>query len=210
MPMSMDVAVYLNALIGLMVIIDPIGSSLLFHALVPDDDKTFRLKMALKSVLISCGLLILFGNFGEPLLKELGIGIDALLVSGGILLFYTAFHMITKAEGDEAVIKGKQDISVYPMSIPLLAGPGALTLCILLYSQASTHPQPHAATWAITAAIVTTLFVTFIALVTSRWIKRIVGKTGDDILKRFLGILLAALAIQFIHDGVLDMLAQAT
>lgn len=196
----MDLAAYLNAMIALFVIIDPIGAALIFHSLVPPDDMRHRIKMAVKATLISASLLILFGNFGEPLLQKLGISIDALRISGGILLFYTAFHMITK-DIEYTSTDVRKDIAVFPMSIPMLAGPGSLTLAILLFSKADSYKT----TLSITMAILTISAITLTLMVLSRYVKRVIGRTGDDILRRFLGVILAALAIQFIHDGIVNL-----
>lgn len=136
----MDVAVFLNALTGFFVIIDPIGAALVFHSLIPDNEKRHRRTMAVKSIVISAVLLIVFGNYGEALLDQLGININSLHIAGGLLLFYTAFNMITEAvEYEDTTIK--KDISVFPMTIPLLAGPGALTLAICSFLTLRLH-QP--------------------------------------------------------------------
>ncbi|MAM86280.1 MAG: hypothetical protein CME36_03095 [unclassified Hahellaceae] len=190
-------SLYLNALTALFVIIDPIGAALIFHSLLPAEERQHRLVMAIKSVLISGTLLIVFGLYGEALFHQLGININALRISGGFLLFFTAFRMIT-GEIRFTVHTSKEDISVYPMSIPLLAGPGSLTLAILLFSRAAnTEGQ-----LAITAAIASTLLLTFVLMLAARYLKRVIGKTGDEILRRFLGVILAALAVQFVYDGV--------
>lgn len=194
----MDITLYLHAITGLLVIIDPIGSALIFNSLTVGTDQKYRHLMAIKSVIISGFLLILFGNYGEALFSHLGININSLRISGGLLFFYTAFHMITqelkftKAEKDT-------DISVFPMSIPLLAGPGTLTLAILLFSQNTGQGN---AVISVSAAIISVLLITFITMVTSKYVKNIIGKTGDEIIRRFLGVILAALAIQFIYEGI--------
>lgn len=196
----MDLAVFLNALTGFFVIIDPIGAALVFHSLIPEGEKNHRRIMAVKSILISVFLLIVFGNYGEPLLDQLGININSLRIAGGLLLFYTAFNMITEAVEYEDTMH-KKDISVFPMTIPLLAGPGALTLSILLFSNASET----SANLSVIAAILSILLLTFILMLTSKYLKKIIGRTGDEILRRFLGVLLAALSIQFIYDGIRQM-----
>jgi len=193
----MDIAVYLHAVTALFVIIDPIGAALIFNSLTAGSDKKHRKVMAIKAVIISGVTLILFGNYGEALFTQLGININSLRISGGLLLFYTAFNMVTKEM--EFTTNGKQvDISVFPMSIPLLAGPGTLTLCILLFS----HTSEPAGAIAVSAAIVSILTLTLISMLVSKYLKKIIGKTGDEILRRFLGVILAALAIQFIYDGI--------
>lgn len=196
----MDITVYLHALTALFVIIDPIGAALIFNSLSADGEKKFRNMMAIKAVVISAATLILFGNYGEVLFSHLGININSLRISGGLLLFYTAFQMITKEM--QFTTKGKQqDISVFPMSIPLLAGPGTLTLSVLLFSQCADGD----ATIAVATAIISILGLTLLSMFVSKHLKRIIGKTGDEILKRFLGVILAALAIQFIYDGMKNM-----
>ncbi|MFT6986465.1 MAG: multiple antibiotic resistance protein [Psychromonas sp.] len=193
----MDIAIYLHALTALFVMIDPIGAALIFNSLTKNSEKKHRTIMAIKAVIISGATLILFGNYGEVLFSHLGININSLRISGGLLLFYTAFHMITKemkftASGNDT------DISVFPMSVPLLAGPGTLTLSILLFS----HTTDTAAAISVSAAIISILLLTLISMLASKYLKNIIGKTGDEILKRFLGVILAALAIQFIYDGI--------
>ncbi len=181
-------------------IIDPIGAALVFHSLIPEGEKHHHRMMAVKSILISVFLLIVFGNYGEPLLDPLGININSLRIAGGLLLFYTAFNMITEAVEYEDTTH-KKDISVFPMTIPLLAGPGALTLSILLFSNASET----SANLSVIAAILSILLLTFVLMLTSKYLKKIIGRTGDEILRRFLGVLLAALSIQFIYDGISKM-----
>jgi len=196
----MDISVYLHALTALFVIIDPIGAALIFNSLSCDSEKRFRTIMAIKAVMISAITLILFGNYGELLFSHLSININSLRISGGLLLFYTAFQMITKEM--QFSNKGKQqDISVFPMSIPLIAGPGTLTLSVLLFSQGTGSN----ATIAVAAAIISILALTLLLMLTAKYLKKIIGKTGDEILKRFLGVILAALAIQFIYDGMKSM-----
>jgi len=194
----MDFALYLHAITGLLVIIDPIGSALIFNSLTAGSDQRHRNLMAIKSIIISGVTLVLFGNYGEALFSQLGININSLRISGGLLLFYTAFMMITQELKFSSSGKNA-DISVFPMSIPLLAGPGTLTLAILLYSQ---PPEAGSTMLSVTAAIVSVLLITMVGMVGSKYLKKIIGKTGDEILRRFLGVILAALAIQFIYEGV--------
>lgn len=197
----MDLAIYLHAMTALFVIIDPIGTALIFNALTASSDRSHRTKMALKSVLISSFTLILFGNYGEALFSELGISINSLRISGGLLLFYTAFKMITE-ETTITVKEKNTDISVFPLSIPLLSGPGTLTLAVLLFS----NTNDFTGSLSISGAIVSILLLTFILMIASQYLKRIIGRTGDEILKRFFGVILAALAIQFIFDGVNNLM----
>ncbi len=198
----MDMPVFLNALTALFVIIDPIGTALIFNAITPDHSDKERLIQAFKASLISALLLILFGNYGADFLGYLGISIDALKISGGLLLFYTAFQMITSELKFRLKRNAREDVSVFPMSIPLLAGPGSLTVAILLFSNASTA----ASQLAIFSAVLLICVMTFTCMSLSVYVKRVMRKTGDEILRRFLGVILAALAIQFIMDGLSSLL----
>jgi len=195
--LSFDTLILLNALTALIVIIDPAGTALIFNALTGHKTWIERAAIAAKSVVISMCLLIVFAHYGQPLLGSLGISIESLRIAGGLLLFYTAFHMVTK-KLDFSVAGADGDISVYPMSVPLIAGPGSMTMAVLLYSGArSTNSELN-----VLLAILGVGFITFIALCSSLLIKKLIGRTGDEILRRFLGVLLAALAIQFVMDGI--------
>ena len=198
----MDISVFLHGLTSYFVIIDPIGAALIFHALLAGEESSARRKqMALKTCLISTIIVLTFAFLGEALLSRLGISIEALRVSGGILLFVTAFGLITRET--EYGIAGKSiDISVFPMSIPMIAGPGCLTLTILLFS----NRDAPGATLGLVLAVLLSYGITFLALLFSDRVKILVGRTGDDILRRLLGVILAALAVQFISDGVTQLL----
>ncbi|WP_231872225.1 MarC family protein, partial [Oleiphilus sp. HI0128] len=184
-----------GALVALFVIIDPIGMALIFHSLL--ESGSGRKLIAFKACLISTMLLVLFGNFGELLLSKLAISIHAFKISGGVLLFYTAFRMVTSSLSFAGSGNGR-DISVFPLSIPLLAGPGSLTVSILLFSSTSSALGQLSVMF----AIVSISTLTCILMIFSGNVKRLVGAIGDEVLKRFLGMILAALAIQFILDGL--------
>lgn len=195
----MNVEIFLHALTSYFVIIDPIGTCLIFLSLTDGCRKGYSFKMAVRTVVISTVIVILFGFFGESMLAKLGISIESLRVAGGLLLFYTAFNMVTKPnETPENKANETEDISVYPMSIPLIAGPGCLTLTILLFSNSKTKTD----ILSVIFAVVIIYSITFVSFLMSSKIKDLIGKTGDDIIRRLLGVILAALAIQFIADGV--------
>lgn len=193
---------YLLALTSYFVIIDPVGTAIIFHGLTGEADRSYAIRMAVRAVVISTVIVLLFGFFGEALLAELGISIEALRVAGGLLLFYTAFNMITQKRREQEKMDLQIDISVYPLSIPLIAGPGCLTLTILLFSEAEGGQIIH-----LVMAVLTIYLVTLAGFLSSSFISRLIGRTGDDILRRLLGIILAALAIQFIADGVRQIAA---
>lgn len=194
----MPAEIFLHALTSYFVIIDPIGSALIFHGLTAGGSRAYAVRMALRAVSISTVVILLFGFLGEGLLAKLGISIAALRVSGGLLLFLTAFQMVTRAKSQESGYSSEIDISVYPMSIPLISGPGCLTLTILLFSRSAAQSE----TAALFAAVLAINIITLVALLFAPRVTRIIGKTGDDILRRLLGVILAALSIQFVADGI--------
>lgn len=200
--MSPDI--FLHALTSYLVIIDPVGTALIFHGLTTGFEPSYARRMALRSTLISAGIVLVFAFCGEGLFEQLGIGIEALRVSGGLLLFYTAFNMVTKGETSKKWASGPDvDISVFPMSIPLLAGPGCLTVTILLFSQTADL----AGRFSLVIAIAISFVLTYGALSAANRIKQVIGQTGDDILRRLLGVILAALSIQFVTDGLRQIMA---
>lgn len=196
----MDLATFLAAFTGLFVIIDPIGTALIFNSMVPANDTRYINTMAIKATLISTALLVSFGLYGEPLLHHLGININSVRIAGGLLLFYSAFGMITQ-EAQAPAEAQRTDISVYPLSIPLIAGPGALTLVILLFAKAPTVSSDLA----VFAAIISVLLLNMILMMLAKHLQKIIGHTGDEILRRFLGVILAALAVQFVYDGIKNL-----
>jgi multiple antibiotic resistance protein len=200
----MPLDIFLHAFTSYFVIIDPIGAALIFHSLTAYGSRNYALRMAVRAVTISTVVILLFGLFGEALLAKLGISIAALRVSGGLLLFFTAFQMITRAKNPERNLSSDEiDISVFPMSIPLISGPGCLTLTILLFSR-TTAPSETAALF---AAVVAINLLTLALLLAAPRVTRIIGQTGDDILRRLLGVILAALSIQFVADGIRQIIA---
>jgi len=191
--------IFLHALTSYFVVIDPIGTALIFHGLTTGCERAYAKRMALRSTLIAAAIVLVSAFFGQALLTKLGISIEALRVSGGLLLFITAFNMVTKGETGKKWESGQEvDISVFPMSIPLLSGPGCLTVTILLFSQTPTV----SGSLSLVAAVLVTYLLTYLALSSANQVKDLIGRTGDDILRRLLGVILAALAIQFIADGV--------
>jgi multiple antibiotic resistance protein len=199
----MDFSILLHALTSYFVIIDPIGTAIVFHALTGGGNRAYTYRMAIRAVIISTVIVLLFGFLGEKVLTSLGISIASLRVAGGLLLFYTAFDMITSQKKEKGCVDLQVDISVYPLSIPLIAGPGCLTLTILLFADRSLPGQAST----LIVAVLLIYLVTFICMIISRHIRRLIGRTGDDILRRLLGVILAALAIQFIADGVRQLVA---
>jgi multiple antibiotic resistance protein len=200
----------LNCFVTLLVVIDPIGLALIFAALTRGAADEYRRRMAIKGVAISAGILFAFTVAGGMLLGALGISIPAFRIAGGALLFLLALDMVfarqsgirSTTASEKAEAEQREDISVFPLAIPLIAGPGALT-AVLLFSGAGFEPVNIAVVLFVVAVV---LGLTLLSLLLAARLTRIFGKTGGDILSRVLGVILAALAIQFIIEGLQESL----
>ncbi|WP_170677742.1 MarC family protein [Ruegeria conchae] len=198
----MDLAFFITAFTTLFVVIDPFGTTPIFVALTQDMDARTRRKTAIRSCLTAVFILIAFAAFGEALLGFVGISMAAFRVAGGALLFLTALDMLfdrrTKRREDRAEEEEHPDPSVFPLAIPLIAGPGSIATIILLAGQ---HPGVLGIVEAciVMLAVMSVVLIFFLA---GGLIGRILGKTGLNVLTRLLGMLLAALSVQFILDGL--------
>ena len=197
----------INSFIVLFVVIDPVGVAPIFAALTHGNTDAYRREMAIKGTVLSAGILILFAFIGHFLLNALGITLDAFRVAGGLFLLLLSIDMVfarqsglrstTRRENQEA--EHKEDISVFPLSIPLIAGPGTITTMMLLMSE--TEHQPLWVISLMTVLICELLLILFTLLMSVQLIK-FIGETGSNVISRVLGILLAALAIQYMIDGI--------
>lgn len=196
---------FLYELVSLLVILDPPGTAVLFAAMIPRASLADRTRQAKRACGIAFIVLSMFGIAGERLLHALGIGLPAMRVAGGILLFLTAADMVTArgelraTHAEQRAATGTDDISVFPPAIPLIAGPGTMTTMVLF--QSASHDNPLAIA-AIEAALIVALGITLAALLAAGWIARLLGKTGSHVIGRVLGVLLAALAAQITLDGL--------
>lgn len=204
--LSQFIGDFLYAVVALFVIIDPVGTAIIFAALTANDDAAKRRAIAKRASIISFLVLLVFGLAGEELLRLLGIGIPALQIAGGALLFLSAKDMVTakgelRASDQEraAATVSTEDISVFPLAIPLIAGPGGMTTMVLLHAKANGQPG---AIIAITLALAALIAATLIAMLAARTLARLMGTTGASVVGRVLGILVAALAAQFILEGL--------
>ncbi len=197
---------YFYALVALLVIVDPPGTAAVFAAMTPQDTAAERASQARRACMIAFVVLATFGVAGEALLTSLGIGLPAMRISGGILLFFTAADMVTGRHAlrstdqeAQAAVTTDEDIAIFPLGIPLIAGPGGMTTMVVLHSHAAGDP------WriiAIEAAVATTIVLTLICLLVARPIAKLLGDTGASVAGRVLGVLLAALAVQISLDGI--------
>lgn len=200
-----DTAFFITSFVTLFVIIDPIGLTPLFVALTQGMSVKQRRAIAIRATLVSAGILALFAIFGEALLGFIGISMAAFKIAGGILLLLTALDMLfqRRAKRREDTAEEDDDLddpSVFPLAIPLIAGPGSIATVILL---AGAHPGFSGLGLSL-AVMVLVLLVTFIFFEAATPLERLLGKTGINVVSRLLGMLLAALAVQFMLNGLQD------
>jgi len=198
---------YLNAFVSLFVVIDPVALVPIFMGLTQKMTTHQRIMSAHKACWISAILLFVFAYGGEGLLNVLGITQPAFQIAGGFLLMIAAVEMViahhtgmtttTVHETKEASTSG--DITVFPLAIPLISGPGALTAVILLAQEAGNSLMDQAALGGIILAVVA---ITFLFLRAAPFIQKILGITGSNVLTRVFGIILTALAAQFMISGI--------
>ena len=194
----------------LFVVMDPVGLGPLFLGLAGDRSAAERLQVARKAVLVASGIMLVFTLGGSALLHYLNISLYAFRVAGGILLFRIAVDMVfaqlereTKEEEREA--RTRRDISVFPLAIPLIAGPGALATVMILAGEAHAHTGGVALVIA-TGAVV--LGLVYLGLALSAHTARLLGQTGVNVVTRVFGVLLAALAVQYAADGIRGLLSR--
>ncbi|MCW1919500.1 MarC family protein [Rhodobacter sp. KR11] len=197
----MGSAFFISAFATLFVVIDPIGLVTLFIALTRGMDQDHRQRLARRSVVIAFCILLAFGLLGHALLGFVGISLSAFRIAGGILLFLTALDMLferrtQRREGAQA--EPAHDPSVFPLATPLIAGPGAIATMILLMGQAGDWPT-RIGVLALMAGMMAATFVFFLS---ATRVERMLGRTGTIVVTRLLGMLLAALSVQFVIDGV--------
>lgn len=197
-----DTAFLITAFATLFVVIDPPGLVPLFIALTRGMDVERRRAMALRACVIATILLTAFALMGEALLGFIGISMPAFRIAGGILLFLTALDMLferrtQRREGQQA--DPDHDPSVFPLATPLIAGPGAIATMILLMGQSGGGWGGAAQVLGLLLAM---MVATFLFLLAAPPIERALGRTGTVVITRLLGMLLAALSVQFVIDGV--------
>ncbi len=187
--------------------IGPIEAAVLFATFTPNIARAERRAIALRAVLIASFILLVFTLFGQPLLRQLGVSISALQSAGGIVLLLIALDMIfarptsafklTPLEGEEA--QSKDDLAVFPLATPLLAGPGAMSGGILLAANTQSDVGRLAV---VVAALLAVMAVTLALLMLGHELNRLIGVTAQRVLMRVFGILLAGIAMQALFNGI--------
>jgi multiple antibiotic resistance protein len=204
-------SLFLSAFVTFFVVIDPPGCAPIFASLTRGGSDAYRRSMALRSTAIATVVLILFALVGEPLLTTLGISLDAFRIAGGIMVFLIALEMVfekrtERREGRAEEINRRhaeehreepEDISVFPMAIPMIAGPGSIATVMLVTAR---NHGPHLLV--VLGALAAVLLCSVASLLAAGAIMRVLGDQLEAMITRILGVLLAALAAQYVIDGV--------
>ncbi len=202
----MDIAAYIPAFVALFVIIDPIGLAPLFVAMTQGMTTRQRRGVAIRACVVALGLLLLFGLAGEAVLNFLGVSMPAFRIAGGVLLFLTALDMLFERRSQRRQGQADQshadDPSVFPLAIPLIAGPGSIATMILLTGQDGADFAHIAIIHGVMALVLLCVFALFLLAAP---LERLLGPTGINVVTRLLGMLLAALSVQFVIDGMRDL-----
>jgi multiple antibiotic resistance protein len=206
--MPLDYAI--SALLTLLVVVDPVGLVPTFLAVTEDLPRPSRRSVAVRSSIIAGAILIGTALIGDWLLHTLSISLPAFRIAGGLLLFSIASQMVfgvrlrrESEEAEEAVEEHVRNIAAFPLAIPLLAGPGAITATVLLAGRANDNLTLIAVLIGVVVLVAASCFVAFLF---AERIGRAIGLTGNIVLSRLLGVLLAALAVQYVVDGVRTVL----
>jgi multiple antibiotic resistance protein len=199
-------ALFLSAFVTFFVVIDPPGCAPIFAGLTREATGAQRRSMAIRASAVAAGILLFFGLLGEDLLRTLGISLAAFRIAGGIMLFLIALDMVferrtqrreNRAQEVEAD-PGHDDVSVFPMAIPMIAGPGSIASIMLLMARSDGLAE----SLTVLAALGAVLLLTLVSLLAAGWLMRLLGHRMEAMLTRLLGVILAALAAQFVIDGI--------
>jgi multiple antibiotic resistance protein len=195
-----------SALVTFLVIIDPPGCAPIFASLTRGTSDVHRRAMAIRSSLIAWAILMFFALLGKPMLQALGISLASFRIAGGIMLFFIALDMVFERRTERREKRAEEiektpeseDISVFPMAIPMIAGPGSIASAMLWVSRADTVLDVAVVLGAITVV----MLITLVTLLAAGPLMRLIGEKVEAMITRILGVILAALAAQFVVDGL--------
>jgi multiple antibiotic resistance protein len=197
---------FISAFITLFVVIDPPGCAPIFYGLTTGATTQQRRRMAIRAVIVATLILLAFAAVGEDFLRLLGISLEAFRIAGGIMLFFIAMDMVfekrTQRREDRAQkIKETpeiEDVSIFPMAMPMIAGPGSIATVMLLMARAQGMEQ----SFVVLGALAANLVILAVAMLTIGPLMRLFGNQVEAVITRLLGVILAALAVQFVLDGL--------
>jgi multiple antibiotic resistance protein len=197
---------FVSAFVTFFVVIDPPGCAPIFASLTQGATAAHRRSMAVRSVLIATGILLFFALLGEDLLRALGVSLGAFRIAGGIMLFLIALEMVFEKRQERRSTRAEEvkkdgepeDISVFPMGIPMIAGPGSIASVMLLTARSDGLSE----SLVVLGALAAILLLTLLALLAAGPLMRLIGQKMEGMITRLLGVILAALAVQFVLDGL--------
>ena len=200
------IELFVSAFVTFFVIIDPPGCAPIYAGLTKGAGAVQRRSMAVRAVVVAGIILLIFALFGEDLLRVLGISLDSFRIAGGIMLFLIALEMVFEKRTqrrEERVAKINEtpeieDVSIFPMAMPMIAGPGSIASVMLMMSRTEGLTE----SLIVVGAMAVILLLTLIALLAAGPLMRLVGQSVEAVVTRLLGVLLAALASQFVIDGI--------
>ena len=200
------IELYLSALVTFFVVIDPPGCAPIYAGLTSGASPAHRRSMAVRAVFVAAIILFAFAAVGEGILNALGVSLSAFRIAGGIMLFLIALEMVfekrTERREDRAAKVAAtpevEDVSIFPMAMPMIAGPGSIASVMLMMSR--NHGVERVAV--VLAALATILVLTLLALLAAGPLMKLLGARIEAVITRILGVLLGALAVQFVIDGI--------
>ena len=199
------IELFISAFVTFFVVIDPPGCAPIFASLTSGAPPSHRRSMAVRSVIVAASLLFAFAIFGEAFLGALGVSLDAFRIAGGIMLFMIALEMVFEKRTERRENRAQdvkdsehEDISIFPMAIPMIAGPGSIASAMLLTSRSNGLPE----SLTVLGALAAVLMLTLLCLLVAGPLMKILGYRLEAMITRVLGVILAALAAQFVIDGI--------
>jgi multiple antibiotic resistance protein len=200
------IELFVSAFITLFVVIDPPGCAPIYASMTTGANAQQRRSMAIRAVVVAGGILLVFALFGEVLLSALHIELNSFRIAGGIMLFLIALDMVFEKRTERREQRAQkvmetpeiEDVSIFPMAMPMIAGPGSIASVMLLVSQNTGLDRALT----ILAALLAVLLLTLVALLTAGPLMKLLGQQAEAVITRLLGVLLAALAAQFVIDGL--------
>lgn len=207
--MAMFFEYWLVTIAALFVIVNPLTTAFVFLSMLSKADEETRARIALRSVLVATGIFLVFALLGGVIFQLFGITLEAFRIAGGIILFGIAMRMIhkgrdeTETAADETEVNSRitDDISIIPLAIPFISGPGSIATVMILTSEAPTI-------WHLGLVFIAIGLATgacYYAMIYSQFIVRYLGETGKEIITRLFGVILSVIAVQFVINGVIDV-----
>jgi multiple antibiotic resistance protein len=206
---DLDLALAVQAFVTLTVIMDPLGNVPVFLGLTPGEDRATRRRIARSAMLAAAGIVYLFAVFGTQILASLSIGLPALQVAGGVVLFLTALAMLR----GEDLMPDRADgvnVAIVPLGVPLVAGPGAISAAMVFMSDGNGQALTLGPQLSVGLAIAATLIVTWLALRYAELLERLLGDNGIHLVTRVMGMLLVAISVELIATAIQAYVAGAS